>query len=135
MTVNLDMARKLIKAAIKEARAKNLRCSVAVADDRGVLKALYRMHHAPIPTADIARNKACTTATFRMPSSEIKQFGDPALPNCGFNTQNENDRLTTIGGGLPIICNDTLIGGIGISGGTPEEDIVIGQAALKIIST
>lgn len=128
--MNLDTAKELTRAALKKAQEMNRLCSVAIVDDRGFLISLYRMKNTPIPTVDIARNKAWTAATFRMPSPDIAKFGNPSSPGYGFNTQNWNDRLTTIAGGLPVKNGDTVIGGIGVSGGTPEEDVIIGQAAI-----
>jgi len=133
MVMNIDMAKKIIKAAISRAQEIDTLCSVAIVDERGFLVALHRMDHAPIPTVDIARDKAWTAATFRMPSSDIGKFGDPATPGFGFNTQNWNDRLTTIPGGLPIRDGDDIIGGIGVSGGTPEEDVTVCEAALAAV--
>jgi len=130
MVMNLDMAKKMIKAAIERAEEMNRLCSVAIVDDRGFLVAIHRMDRAPIPTVDIARDKAWTAATFRMPSSDIIKFGDASSPGFGFNTQNWNDRLTTISGGLPIKDGDDVIGGIGVSGGMPDEDVAICEAAL-----
>jgi uncharacterized protein GlcG (DUF336 family) len=130
MVMNLDMAKKMIKAAIERAEEMNRLCSVAIVDDRGFLVAIHRMDRAPIPTVDIARDKAWTAAAFKMPSSDIVKFGDPSSPGFGFNTQNWNDRLTTIAGGLPIKDGDDVIGGIGVSGGMPDEDVAICEAAL-----
>lgn len=130
MVMNIELAKKIIKTAIRQAREMDKLCSVAVVDDRGFLVALHRMDHAPIPTVDIARDKAWTASTFRMPSSDIGQFGDPTTPGFGFNTQNWNDRLTTIPGGLPIMDSDQVIGGVGVSGGTPEDDVAVCRAAL-----
>jgi len=131
MVMNIELAKKIIKTAIQQAREREKLCSVAVVDDRGFLVALHRMDRAPIPTVDIARDKAWTASTFRIPSSDIGQFGDPATPGFGFNTQNWNDRLTTIPGGLPIMDGDQVIGGVGVSGGTPEEDVAVCRAALN----
>jgi uncharacterized protein GlcG (DUF336 family) len=133
MVMNLDMAKKMIKAAIERAEEMNRLCSVAIVDDRGFLVAIHRMDRAPIPTVDIARDKAWTAATFRMPSSDIIKFGDASSPGFGFNTQNWNDRLTTISGGLPIKCGDDVIGGIGVSGGMPDEDVAVCEAALATV--
>jgi len=130
MVMNIELAKKMIRAAIQQAREMDRLCSVAVVDDRGFLVALHRMDSAPIPTIDIARDKAWTASTFRMPSADIGQFGDPSTPGYGFNTQNWNDRLTTIPGGLPVTADDRVIGAIGVSGGTPEEDVSICRAAL-----
>jgi uncharacterized protein GlcG (DUF336 family) len=134
MVMNLGMAKKMIKAAIERAGEMNRLCSVAIVDDRGFLVAIHRMDRAPIPTVDIARDKAWTAATFRMPTSDIVKFGDASSPGFGFNTQNWNDRLTTISGGLPIKDGDNVIGGIGVSGGIPEEDVAVCEAALATIS-
>ncbi len=133
MVMNIDIAKKVIKAAIQQAQEMDRLCSVAIVDDKGFLVALHRMDHAPIPTVDIARDKAWTASTFRMPSSDIGKFGDSSNPGFGFNTQNWNDRLTTIPGGLPINDGDEVIGGVGVSGGTPEEDVTVCQAALATV--
>jgi len=130
MVMNLDMAKKMIKAAIKRAEKMHRLCSVVVVDDRGFLVAIHRMDRAPIPTVDIARDKAWTAATFRMPTSDIVKFGDASSPGFGFNTQNWNDRITTISGGLPIKDGDNVIGGIGVSGGIPQEDVAVCHAAI-----
>jgi len=133
MVMNIDIAKKVIKSAIQQAQEMDRLCSVAIVDDKGFLVALHRMDHAPIPTVDIARDKAWTASTFRMPSSDIGKFGDSSNPGFGFNTQNWNDRLTTIPGGLPINDGDEVIGGVGVSGGTPEEDVTVCQAALATV--
>ncbi|MDI6616073.1 MAG: heme-binding protein [Syntrophaceae bacterium] len=133
MGMNIEIAKMIIKAGIGQAREMGNVCSVAVVDDRGFLVALHRMDRAPIPTVDIARDKAWTAAAFRMPSSDIGRFGDPAAPGFGFNTQNWNDRLTTIPGGLPVQDGDEIIGGVGVSGGTAEEDVTVCRAALAAV--
>jgi uncharacterized protein GlcG (DUF336 family) len=69
-----------------------------------------------------------------MPSSDIHKFGDPSMPNAGFNTANWNDRVTTIAGGMPIKEGDKVIGGIGVSGGKPEEDVAVCRAAIEASS-
>ena len=133
--MNLDTAKELTRAALKKAQEMNRLCSVAIVDNRGFLISLYRMDNTPIPTVDIARDKAWTAATFGMPSPDIVKFGDPSSSGYGFNMQNWNDRLTTIAGGLPIKNGDTVIGGIGVSGGTPMEDVEICQAAIDAMSS
>ena len=131
MVIDLDTAKKMLVTGRKEARKMGIRCSIAIVDDNGWLVALHRMDGALIPTADIARDKAWTAAVFRMPSSDISQFGNPSSPGSGLNTQNWNDRLTTIPGGLPVKAGGEVIGGVGVCGGTPEQDVSLCQ---KIIS-
>jgi uncharacterized protein GlcG (DUF336 family) len=133
MVITLTMARKMRDAAMKHAEEIGKLCSVAIVDDDGRLIAIYRMDAAPIATADIAWSKAWTAAAFKLPSSEVYKFGNPPMPGFGFNVSNWNDRLTTIAGGLPIKDGDKVVGGIGVSGGTPEEDVIICQEAIKSI--
>jgi uncharacterized protein GlcG (DUF336 family) len=133
MEMTLDLAKILVKAGVKEAGKNNVSCSIAVVDDNGWLVALHRMDGALIPTADIANDKAWTAAVFKMPSSEVSRFGSPSSPGSGFNTQNWNDRLTTIPGGLPIEVDGEVIGGVGVSGGTTEQDVSLCRAILGSI--
>lgn len=131
MVITLELAKRIIDTAIAKAKEVGKAYSIAVVDENGWLVALHRMDDAPIPTADIAWDKAWTAAVFRLPSSEASRFGDPRTPGFGFSTQNWNDRLTTIAGGLPIWDENRLIGAVGISGGTPEEDEALCQETVK----
>jgi uncharacterized protein GlcG (DUF336 family) len=129
--MNLETAKKLLRTGIKIAKERGGSFSIAIVDDNGWLVALYRMDGAPIPTTEIARDKAWTAATFRIPSAEVYKFGDPKVPGYGFNTQNWNERLTTIAGGVPIWDNNKFIGAIGVSGGTLEEDVTLCKKVIK----
>jgi uncharacterized protein GlcG (DUF336 family) len=129
--MNLEMAKKLLQTGMEKAEEKGMLCSIAIVDENGWLVALHRMDGAPIPTTEIARDKAWTAATFRVPSSEVSQLGDPKVSGYGFNVQNWNDRLTTIPGGLPIRNGNQLIGAIGVCSQTPEEDVTICQKVIK----
>ncbi len=131
--MNLEMAKKLLQASLEKAKKCGFICSIAIVDEKGWLIALHRMDGAPIPTVEIARDKAWTAATFRRPSSEVSAYGDPAVPGFGLNAQNWNDRLTTIPGGLPIRKNGNVIGAIGICGQTPKEDVLLCKMILKDI--
>jgi len=131
--MNLELAKSLINKAISQAENMGIFCSVVVVDDKGFLVAAYRMDSALIPTLDIARDKAWTAAVFRTPSSEVNKYGDPSKANAGFNTQNWNDRLTTIPGGLPVESAGKVIGSMGVSGGDPGEDVQVCRGALEVL--
>jgi len=131
--LNLEMAKKILQAGIKKAQERSILCSIAIVDDNGWLVALHRMDGAPIPTSEIARDKAWTAATFRMSSSEVSHLGDPKVPGYGFNVQNWNERLTTIPGGLPIWKDGHVIGAIGVCSQTPKEDITLCQKVIEEI--
>ncbi len=131
MRMNIELATKIIDASIEHAKTIGICCSVAVVDEYGWLIALHRMDGALSPTADIARDKAWTAAVFKKPSADVAMFGVPSQPGAGFNTSNWNDRLTVIPGGLPIHLNGEFLGGVGISGGTPEQDTSVCKAAIS----
>lgn len=131
--MNLEVAKKLLQTGVENAKEMGKVCSIALVDENGWLVALHRMDGAPIPTAEIARDKAWTAAVFRRPSSEVSAYGDPRMPGFGLNVQNWNNRLTTIPGGLPIWENNHLIGAIGVCGQTPREDVLIAKNILKDI--
>lgn len=134
MVMNLELALKMVRTAVSEASSMGKASSIAVVDENGWLVALHRMDGAAIPTAEIARDKGWTAAAFRLPSSEIHRYGASGMPGCGFNVQHGNARLTTIAGGLPILCEGRLIGAIGISSENPEEDVLLCQRTLEVHS-
>ena len=136
MVITLDVALQMIDAMIEHAERMGNLCSCAVYNKYGELITAQRMDGALIPTIDIARDKAWTAAVFKMPSSGIAKFGNPSTPGFGFNTQNWNDRLTTIAGGLPVTDeNDEVVGAVGVSGGTPEQDVAVCQAGIAAFSS
>jgi len=87
-------------------------------DKSGSLLALARMDGAPISSVDSAKEKAWAAWLLRKPSSEVLKCGSFIVP---------------IAGGLPIESDEGVVGGVGVSGRTPEEDIVICKAALAAV--
>ncbi len=135
MELGLSVAKAMLKKAVEEARRLGKAFSIAIVDDRGWLVALHRMDGAPPPTAEIARDKAWTAASFRMPTAEVgSRYGDPKQPGFGLTPHDWNDRLTTLPGGIPVEVNGSVIGAVGVAGGTPEEDLRICRAALEGLS-
>ncbi len=130
--VDWTAANEAVRAAVEKAAEKGLRMNAAVVDRGGLLVAFLRMPGAPLHSIDIAIDKAYTAASFGMPTgmwhealkahSEAVQQGVPLRP-----------RFTVFGGGLPIVADGNLIGGIGVSGGTEDEDTLCAQAGLKAI--
>ncbi|MCK4368414.1 MAG: heme-binding protein [Dehalococcoidales bacterium] len=133
MRMSLEIAKKMLLAGREEAQSLGILCSITIVDENGWLVALHRMDGAPIPTVDIARDKAWTAAAFKLPSSDVSRFGTPEMSGLGLNAQNWNDRLTTIPGGLPVEDGDEVIAGVGVCGGTPQQDVAVCQAAIAAI--
>jgi glc operon protein GlcG len=128
--ISLDRAEAVIDAAVAEAKKKNWKMNVAVADSGGNLVAFQRMDGAMLASIKIAEHKAQAAATFRRPT---KIFED------GVNLMHLNYLLAFDGviasrGGIPLIEQGVLIGAIGVSGGTDSQDEVVSQAGAAVIN-
>lgn len=131
MHVTMEDAQKVIAAARKAAVKTNTQMCIAVVDTGGCLKAFLRMDDAWTGSIDIAIKKAKTAVFFGMPTDEIGKLSQPGGPL--FGIEHSNDGLITFPGGLPIVDNDgVLIGGIGVSGSSVENDRKVAEAGLKV---
>lgn len=121
----------LLRAAEQAATELGAAVAIAVVDDSGALKGFSRMDGAPLLSSDIARDKAVTAASFGVAThlwyDQIKD--EPALVHGLGNASG----FTLLGGGVPVRANGAVIGGIGVSGGSAEEDLAIAEAALKAL--
>ena len=117
-------ARRMLDAALTEAEASGLVMTIAFVDDGGYPLVLQRMDGAGALTGKVALAKARTAALLRAPSAALhaRIESDPALLAL-------TDYLP-MAGGLPIRAGGHCIGGVGVSGGSPEQDERIGAAAL-----
>ena len=130
-TVTYELAAKMAEAAIARARELGVAQNVAVVDEGGNLKAFGRMDGAPLLGIEGCQRKAYT-ALFGVGTAEFFTAikNDPSLV-AGLP---HFSRATTVGGGLPIILDGEIIGGIGVGGGTVEQDIECARAGLKVLS-
>ncbi|MEX8520999.1 MAG: heme-binding protein [Leptothrix sp. (in: b-proteobacteria)] len=120
------------QAALAHAEALGIRINVAVTDASGVLAGFLRMPGAFLHSIDIAIDKAYTAASFGFPTSQWPEIlaGDAAL-RLGLPLR---PRLVIFGGGLPIVENGQRIGGIGVSGGSAEQDEDCARAGLAALN-
>ena len=118
-------------ATIAHAEALGIRINVAVTDASGTLAAFLRMPNAFLHSIDIAIDKAYTAASFGFPTSQWPEIlaGDEAL-RIGIV---HRPRLVVFGGGLPVKEDGALIGGIGVSGGSAEQDEACARAGLEAL--
>ncbi len=123
-SLSLSDARVLLEGARREAEARSLGVSLAVVDDAGVLIACERLDGARLHTPEVAGRKARTAAIARTATGTLQAQikDDPAL--VAFP-----DRVP-IKGGLPITVDDMVVGAIGCSGGTTDEDVSCCQAGI-----
>lgn len=122
---------KLVEAAMDKAEEMGLAVSVCLCDAEGWPRVFYRMDGAPVPTAELARDKAWTAAAFRMPSPGSAAYGLKDLPGLGIPRGGWNERVCPVPGGLPIFDADGgLAGSVGVSGGSHAQDVRIAKAAV-----
>ena len=134
MDVNLDLALKLIEASRKKATEIGVPMVIAVVDRGGNLVALHRMDRALLVSIDIARNKAYTALALKLPTHELAALAQPGQPLFGIHNA-DGGRVVIFGGGFPLQVEGEIIGGIGVSGGTVEDDMQCAKAALKQVGT
>ena len=134
--LDLKEARAMVRAALAKAEEIRVAETVCIADDGGYPLALERMDGARLTGPQIAWNKAFTAAGHRRSTHLFTQPpGGPALPgNEAFGIQWSFDgRFAAFVGGFPVVVNGEVIGGVGLSGGTGEQDTRCGLAALQAL--
>ena len=123
--VNLEQARKAIAAAQAQARKNSWPVAIAVVDTAGQLVAFERMDNTQTASVNIAQDKAVSAAMFRRPT---KAFQD-LVAGGGAGTRILNLRgASAVEGGLPLVSDGKIIGGIGVSGVTSDQDGVVAKA-------
>ena len=130
-TISWEAAQAAVAAAVAKAEALGVRINVGVADASGNLVAFLRMPGAFPQSIAIAIDKAYTAGGFGFPTGDwMKVVGDNEGMKLGFSAQ---PRLIVFGGGLPIRSGGALLGGIGVSGASEEQDGICAQAGLRAI--
>lgn len=128
-TVSLETAKQLAEVAVDEAEGLGVRIVVAVANAEGNLVLLHRMDRASLASVSVARDKAYTAAAMQGPTHEFSELGQPGGSAYGLHTS-DGGRLTLFGGGFPLERDGRLVGAIGISGASTQEDMDIAQVAI-----
>ena len=125
--LSLAQAQSVLDAAIAAAEEQGTKMDVAVVDAGGNLKAFARMDGAWLGSIDIATTKARTARYFDLPTEELGALSQPGGPLYGIEVSNGG--LITFPGGLPLQAEDgTVIGAIGVSGSTVEDDRAVAAA-------
>ena len=130
-TITSELAHKMIAAAETKAKAMGHPFVIAVCDESGVLKALSRMDGAALFSVQIAQDKAYTAVGFGLATDAWHDFIKDDAPLAA-GAVGGIDRLVIFGGGYPIKAGDTIIGGVGVSGGHYTQDMEVAQAALAV---
>ncbi|MEO1012846.1 MAG: heme-binding protein, partial [Bacteroidota bacterium] len=128
-----DEAFKVLLAAKQKAQASNVLVNIAVVDAGANLKAFIRMDESFLGSIDVAIKKAKTARYFNMDTGELGELTQPG--GIIYNIEHSNDGLITFPGGLPIKNKKgKIIGAIGVSGGTIEQDRAIATSGARSIT-
>jgi uncharacterized protein GlcG (DUF336 family) len=128
--ITLDQAHAALEAAAKKAGEIQTKMDICVVDAGGNLKAFARMDGAWLGSIDIAIKKAKTARLFDMPTGEIGKLSQPGKPL--YQIEVSNGGLITFPGGIPIKnAQGTVIGAIGVSGSTVENDHAVAEAGAQ----
>jgi cob(I)alamin adenosyltransferase len=132
MLLGLARARRLVDSAVHGAVDKGLAVSVTVVDAGGHVVMKVRMDGAPLGTVNMSENKAYTAAALNRATGDLSALVQPGQPLYGLNSA-EAGRIVALGGGIPVRLDGQLVGGIGVSGGSVEQDVEIAELALQHI--
>ena len=135
-SIKLTLEGAKIILAASEAKAKEIGVpmSIAIVDEGCNLITFENMDGAKITSIDIAMNKAFTAAGSRKGTHEYAEVASPGKPAFGIHVSNQG-RFTIFGGGLPILIKGEVVGGVGCSSGTAEQDREVAQAGLAALSS
>ena len=129
--VSLDLgdARRIIAAAERKAIEIGIPYNIAVADASGGLVAHIRMDGAWLGSVDISIKKAWTARAFDTSTEELSHVTQSGQQGFGLNTTNDS-RVVIFGGGIPVKRDGVVIGAVGASGGSVEQDVAVARAAV-----
>ena len=132
MNVTLNQAEIILEAAKAKAKEIGVDMNIAIVDEGANLKLFYRMDDAMLGCADIAIKKAKTSRLFNKDSGEIGKLSQPGGSLYGI--EQSNGGLITFAGGILLRDgSNTIIGAIGVSGGTVEQDHEVAVAAANAL--
>jgi glc operon protein GlcG len=127
--INLETAKKIAAASAAEAKKNNWNVAIAIVDNHGFLVYYEMLDDTQTGSANVAVEKARTSAMFRRPSKEFEEaIGGGRVAVLGV------PGATPIEGGLPIVVSGKMIGAIGVSGVTPAQDGQVARAGVEVLN-
>ncbi|HET8777088.1 MAG TPA: heme-binding protein [Candidatus Limnocylindria bacterium] len=127
--LTLAAARRMIAAVEAAAREMRVAMSVAVVDSGDQLVAFARMDGADLVSVDLARDKAFSALMNRMPTRDLAPVVQPGTEFYGYDSL-AGGRMIVFAGGMPLLRDGVLVGAIGVSGGSSDEDQRAADAAV-----
>jgi glc operon protein GlcG len=127
--ITLEQAKKAMAGAEAEAKKNNWPVVIAILDSGGNLVMLQRLDNAHLGSVEIAKEKARSAVALRLPTKVLQDL----LAQGGANLRLLNIGYSVLEGGIPIVMDGKIIGSIGVSGGTSQQDAQIGQAGIDAL--
>ncbi len=127
--VTLGTALAVVEAARKRAEQVGVAMNIAVVDDGGNLVAFARMDGAWLGSIEIAQDKAWTARAFDISTKELASMSQPKQPLFGI-AETHRGRVIIFGGGIPLKADGHVVGAVGVSGGTPDQDQEVAEAGV-----
>lgn len=131
-SVTLAEAQGILSAAEEKAREIGQPMNIAVAEVGGNLKAFYRMEEAWLASISIAIDKAFTAASLGLSTQDLAGMAQPGQPLFGINTTN-GGRIVIFDGGIPLMRDGNVVGAVGVSGGTVDQDQEVAEAGVAAL--
>ncbi|MGI4791761.1 MAG: GlcG/HbpS family heme-binding protein [Janthinobacterium lividum] len=128
--VTLDAAMAVIAAAQQKAKEIGVPMNVAVVDAGANLTAFARMDGAWLGSIEISRNKAYTARAFDLPTGDWAKLTQPGAPAYGI-AESSDHRIAIFPGGIPLKSDGKVVGGVGASGGLPDQDQAVAEAGAQ----
>src|SRR5487761_1627282 len=128
--VRLEDARRIIAAAEKKANEIGQPMNIAVADAGGNLVAHVRMDGAWLGSVDISIKKAYTSRAFDISTKDLASHSQPGGQFFGIHASNDG-KIMVFSGGIPLKRDGKVVGAVGVSGGSGDQDHAVAEAAVK----
>ena len=131
--MTLEIARELIRGVEEEAKRIGVNAVVAVSNSGARPVAIECMDDSYIASYDVALKKAYTVVALKMSTSTLKELCQPGKSLYGIENTNDG-QIVIFGGGEPLVVDDYLIGGLGVSGGSEEQDSYLAEYGKNLLS-
>jgi uncharacterized protein GlcG (DUF336 family) len=128
-TLNSDDAKRMLSAAEAKAVELGVPYNIAVVDAGGHLLAFLRQDGALIGSIELAIDKAVMARIFDRPTAELARLAGAGEPLFGINQSNAG-KVVIFGGGIPVVRGGSVVGAVGTSAGTVEQDTAVAEAAI-----
>ena len=131
-SLTLEEAKRMLAAAEAKATKLGIPYNIAVVDSGGHLLAFVRQDGALIGSIDLAIGKAMTARIFDKSTAVLSEMAQPGKPLFGIHQSNAG-KVVIFGGGVPVVVGEQIVGAVGASAGTVEQDIAVAEAAIAAL--